>query len=183
MATGDDIARVELKTAADELQTAVDAFLAGKEEAAVDASRKRIIDTAERILMTVKPPGHWQWMERVRQMGVIGVTHLFQEWGAFDHIPEQGAISFGELGQKLDAETSLVGTCVAFHPVWSTHLTCTCLAERLSGVLIATGILRLVGTDSVAHTANSLIFLRDNPLGVMYRLWYVLFPFNVIGRF
>jgi len=150
MATGEDITRVELKKATDELQTAVDAFLAGQEKGDVDAGRKKILDTAEKILLTVKQPGHWQWMERVRQMGVIGVTHLFQEWGAFDHIPEEGAVSFGELGEKLDAEASLV--------------------ERLSGVLIATGMLRLVGTDSVAHTPNSRIFLRGNPNGVVYRL-------------
>ncbi|KAK5653085.1 hypothetical protein OQA88_9372 [Cercophora sp. LCS_1] len=120
MVTGEDIAKVELKTATDDLKTAVDAFLAGREKEAIDASQKRIIDAAEKILLTVKPPGHWQWMERVRQMGVIGVTHLFQEWGAFDHIPAEGTISFGELGQKLDAETSLVGssggTALHTHP-------------------------------------------------------------------
>ncbi|KAK0639483.1 S-adenosyl-L-methionine-dependent methyltransferase [Cercophora newfieldiana] len=150
MATIDDVARAELKTTADELQTAVDAFLAGQEKGDVDTCRKTIIDACEKMLQTVKPPGHFQWMERVRQMGVMGVTHLFQEWGAFDHIPEQGAISFAELGKKLDAETSLT--------------------ERLSGVLIVAGILRLVGTDSVAHTPSSLIFLRGNPSGVVYRV-------------
>ncbi|KAK4447337.1 O-methyltransferase [Podospora aff. communis PSN243] len=147
MATHEDIAKAELKTASDELQTAVDAFLAGQE---IDASRKKLVDAAEKILSTAKPPGHWQWMERVRQMGVMGVTHLFQEWGAFDHIPEEGVISFEELGRKLDAETSLV--------------------ERLSGVLSAVGILRAAGTDTVAHTPNSRIFLRGNPVGVVYRL-------------
>jgi hypothetical protein len=160
MASGKDIAQGELKAATAELGEAVDAFIASQEEGAIDNGRKRIIDAAERILSTVKQPGHWQWMERVRQMGVIGVTHLFQEWGAFDQIPEEGAISFAELGQKLDAETQLT--------------------ERLCGVLISMGILKLVGTDSVAHTPNSRIFLRGNPAGEVYRLWYVPSRFECI---
>jgi hypothetical protein len=48
-------------------------------------------------------------MEKVRQMGVIGTTHLFQEWGAFDHIHEEGAIPSAGLGQQLEAETTLIG--------------------------------------------------------------------------
>jgi len=43
-------------------------------------------------------------------------------------------------------------------------------AERVSGVLLSSGMLKLVGTDSVAHTPKSRIFLNGDPTGVVYRL-------------
>jgi uncharacterized protein YjbJ (UPF0337 family) len=99
----------ELKATTEELQSAVDAFVTSQKEGTLNSSsRSKIIDAAEKILSTVKEPAG-QWMERSVQMGLMGATHIFQIWEAFDHIPKEGSISFVELAQKLDAEVSVIG--------------------------------------------------------------------------
>lgn len=44
------------------------------------------------------------------------------------------------------------------------------VAGRLSGILVATGVLEQVGSDQISHTAMSLIFTRDDPAGAMYEI-------------
>ena len=94
----------ELKAAAAELGSAVDAFTSNHD----DASRKDIVRAAEMVLASARDP-NTMWMDDALEMSRLGATHLFQVWGGFGHIPDQGAISFAELAQKLDAETSLIG--------------------------------------------------------------------------
>ena len=43
-------------------------------------------------------------------MAQIPATGLFAEWGAFDLIPRDGAISYSDLAAKLDADTSLISS-------------------------------------------------------------------------
>jgi hypothetical protein len=111
----------DLKAFTGDLQTAVDSFLAGEQEGSAGlGGRKKIIAAAEKILGVVKDPGS-QWMERSVQIGNIGAAHLFQVWGAFEQIPEEGSISFAELAEKLDAETSVVGKFRRLRP----HIGCS----------------------------------------------------------
>jgi len=94
----------ELKAAAAELGSALDTFTSNHD----DVSRKDIVRAAKRVLASARDPNGF-WMEDALEMSRLGATHLFQVWGGFGHIPDQGAISFAELTKKLDAETSLIG--------------------------------------------------------------------------
>lgn len=102
MAT-DDI-NASIKAAGVDLISALDAF----DNEPNDGRRRAIVQAAEQVLASARDPGS-QWIEDALEMARLGATHLFQVWGGFAEIPNQGTISFAELAQKLDAETSLIG--------------------------------------------------------------------------
>lgn len=39
----------------------------------------------------------------------IPAMSLLAQWGAFQHIPTEGSISYEELAERLDADTNLIG--------------------------------------------------------------------------
>ncbi|KAF9880464.1 O-methyltransferase [Colletotrichum karsti] len=143
---GDQI-RAEASAAADEVNTALQTFLKEPGTAGSDldkGQRRRIVDAANKLIATVKDPGD-EWFDATAQVAQLGANRLFWEWKAYDHIPSEGSISYGDLAEKVQAETSLI--------------------RRIGGVLTSLGILQQVGDDSVAHTRRSRIYIEGHPAG------------------
>ncbi|KAI5921948.1 hypothetical protein F4810DRAFT_711986 [Camillea tinctor] len=44
----------------------------------------------------------------------------------------------------------------------------TAVQFRIGGVIVSMGVLQQVGEDQVAHTPRSIIFTKDNPVGLVY---------------
>ncbi|KAK7433353.1 hypothetical protein QQZ08_000293 [Neonectria magnoliae] len=95
----------------------------------------KLAATANDILKTVKQPQE-RLMESMIVMAQLAALRLFIKWKVFEIIPVDGSISYGDLAAKLNAEESL----------------------------ITTGILNQVGTDEVAHTQTSKLFVSSSPM-------------------
>jgi len=114
----------ELKAAAAELSLAVDDFTSKHD----NASRQDIVKAAERVLASARD-ARTQWMDDALETSRLAAMHLFQVWGGFGQIPDNGAVSFVELARKLDAETSLVGRLILSF-CRETSLLLVCRAHR-----------------------------------------------------
>ncbi|KAK3328767.1 O-methyltransferase [Apodospora peruviana] len=167
--------REDLRKAIADLTAAVDDFVADPEAAsrggtATHAQRSAIAAVAARAQALVKEPSE-QGPELCRQASIAASTRLFSEWGVFEAIPRDGSVTYTDLAAMVKVEEVLI--------------------IRISRVLISAGVLERVGTDKVAHTPNSRIFLDDNPAGHLYNLaWdntFFTFPrlpqyFETYGR-
>ncbi|KAK7414433.1 hypothetical protein QQX98_006711 [Neonectria punicea] len=103
----------------------------------------KLATTANDILKTVRKPQE-RLMESMIVMAELAALRLFIKWKVFEIIPVEGSISYGELAAKLDAEEPLI--------------------TRLSWMLVSTGVLHQVGTDKVAHTQTSKLFVSSSPM-------------------
>ncbi|OLN82366.1 Demethylsterigmatocystin 6-O-methyltransferase 10 [Colletotrichum chlorophyti] len=169
---GDEV-QAEAAAAAEEVNAALDIFLKGSSPRGgdLDQTRRRlIIDAANNLIAAVKDPAD-EWFDAAAQVALWGANRLFWEWKAYDRIPAEGSISYGELAKKVDAEESLI--------------------RRIGGVITSMGVLEQVGDDSVAHTKRSRIYIDGHPAGqIMDMAWenalvpYVHMPayFEKYGR-
>lgn len=80
-----------------------------------DELRQNVISAAEKLILAAQDPRQ-QWWELIRHSTLMTAMHVFQEWGAFTHIPEEGSVSFVELGEKINAEAALVGEYPPYLP-------------------------------------------------------------------
>lgn len=44
------------------------------------------------------------------------------------------------------------------------------MVARIGGVIVSMGVLKQVDQDQVAHTPRSLIFAKENPIGLVYQM-------------
>jgi len=99
-----DDTNASIRAAGVDLKSALDAF----DTEPNDGHRRAIVEAAEQVLVFARDPSY-KWMEDALEMSRLSATHLFQVWGGFGEIPEEGSVSFADLAQKLNAETSLIG--------------------------------------------------------------------------
>ena len=105
-----DGTRAELQKSAVELKAAIDEFVANPQAdgAQIDQLRRRkIMDAASRVSGIVKDPAD-QWLDLLQAITLATANRLFSEWGVFDAIPPEGAISYSELAAKVNAEPGLI---------------------------------------------------------------------------
>jgi len=95
----------ELKEALETLNKTTETLLTDQNN---DEVRQNVILAAEKLILAAQDPRQ-QWWELVRHSTLMTAIHVFQEWGAFEEIPEEGSISFAELGEKINAEGGLIG--------------------------------------------------------------------------
>ncbi|ODA80430.1 hypothetical protein RJ55_03388 [Drechmeria coniospora] len=110
--------------------------------------RAELIRAAEALLTTIKPAD--PMLEGHMAMVQFTVVRLFVGWKVFEAIPLEGSILYSDLAAAVQAEALLL--------------------VRLSRMLIATGLLRQVGADGVAHTASSAKFATPSPLCSLVRM-------------
>ncbi|KAF2140454.1 uncharacterized protein K452DRAFT_359532 [Aplosporella prunicola CBS 121167] len=113
--------------------------------------RQNILRLAKQIKDEVEEPRERAY-EYIIQMGEIPVVRVFQEWKAFDIIPEEGSISYADLAAKLNAEEALI--------------------QRFGRLLVSTNVLKRAGKDQVAHTKFSKMFTSDNSQGAYFGVCY-----------
>ncbi|KAK1966839.1 O-methyltransferase [Colletotrichum sublineola] len=100
------------------------------------------------------------WVDRMTNvMQVVGLK-LFLDWKAFDLIPLDSSVSYDHLARHLVADVSLV--------------------RRLSGVLIAGGILTQIDEDRVAHTEKSKSYLSGAPGELLLHTMQVLYEEHIL---
>ncbi|OIW23060.1 O-methyltransferase [Coniochaeta ligniaria NRRL 30616] len=147
--TGQD----ELRLATDKLASAVAEFETHPVPDGSDADkaqRSAVVGAANAVLAAAKNPTD-QWMDVTAQNALMAANRLFWEWGVFDAIPLDGApVSYDELAGKVDVQAKLL--------------------TRIGGVIVSMGVLKQVGDNQVAHTPRSLIFTKDNPVGLVYQM-------------
>ncbi|KPM39218.1 hypothetical protein AK830_g7341 [Neonectria ditissima] len=117
-----------------------------KESETLSLSREdhaKLTTTANDILNTVKQPQE-RLMESMIVMAQLAALRLFIKWKVFEMIPSSGSISYEKIATELNAEQTLI--------------------TRLSWMLVSTGVLGQVGTDQVAHTPASRLFVSSSPL-------------------
>ncbi|KAK4579831.1 hypothetical protein LTR86_000032 [Recurvomyces mirabilis] len=84
------------------------------------------------------------------QMAQVAAIRCYMEWEVFDMLPSHCSICYESIAKDLDADLAVI--------------------TRLAGILVASGILQQIGTDSIAHTARSRIFAGRRPAGQLFQL-------------
>ncbi|KAH8895454.1 O-methyltransferase [Thozetella sp. PMI_491] len=154
--------RASLSTATDTLVGLVRPYLDSPpaEDERVDlAQRRAIINAANKLLRTVQEPAD-EMLDMTAQLGAITATRLFCEWGVFEAIPLQGGASYASLASTTDTEEILL--------------------RRISGILIAFGILELNEKQELVHTKRSRVFTNDqDQAGLLFHISWdnVFYPY------
>ncbi|KAK2050933.1 S-adenosyl-L-methionine-dependent methyltransferase, partial [Colletotrichum caudatum] len=86
-----------------------------------------------------------QWLSHIIQSNEMAAIRLFVHWHVFEHIPTGQSVSYAQLSDQVSVDPALLA--------------------RVARMLISTGVLQHDGSDGVAHTAKSTIFLPGNPYG------------------
>ncbi|KAK0630493.1 O-methyltransferase [Bombardia bombarda] len=144
----------ELLLATEQLNAAVDILKSKPVEDGSDNERPQLVDNiikaAQRILDVAKSPTD-QWVDLVNQISIITSNMLFMKWKVFENIPLDGtSISYVELASKVEVELALLA--------------------RIARLLVSARVLEQVGSDQVAHTAQSRMFLEDHPGSAVYTM-------------
>ncbi|KAK3382753.1 S-adenosyl-L-methionine-dependent methyltransferase [Lasiosphaeria ovina] len=140
----------QLDALAQELKDAANGIRAGTISLETGA-RFKVLEAARAIIGAVEAPTDllMQWVPSVTQLTAV---RLFNQWKVFDAIPTESgsSISYKELAEKVNADVILL--------------------VRLAWILVATGVLEQIGTDRIAHTRKSKIYIGTNPVTAMVRL-------------
>ncbi|KJZ70336.1 hypothetical protein HIM_10265 [Hirsutella minnesotensis 3608] len=86
-------------------------------------------------------------LDLLPHLAELTVVRLFIKWKVFENIPTDGEISFKDLASKLGAETNLI--------------------TRFGSVLVASGLLKQVGSDCVSHSPMSPLFTSGSPMSAL----------------
>ncbi|KIW62740.1 hypothetical protein, variant [Phialophora macrospora] len=85
-------------------------------------------------------------------MAEMGAIRMFMKMKAFDKIPLGGSISYDDLAASLGAEVPLI--------------------TRMAWMMVATGFLRQIGEDRVAHSRLSELYASGNAQGVFFQIMF-----------
>ncbi|XP_044719877.1 o-methyltransferase domain-containing protein [Hirsutella rhossiliensis] len=91
-------------------------------------------------------------LDLLPHLAELTVLRLFIKWKVFENIPADGEISFRDLASKLGAETNLI--------------------TRFASVLVASGVLKQVGYDRVAHSPMSPLFTSGSPVSAFAQITF-----------
>lgn len=139
-----------LKALSTDLQQAIDRYT---DTSGPDgfAQRKKIIALAQEIINDVKDP-HEKPFDYCVSMAEMGALRILMDWGALEHIPSDGSISYQDLAAKVGAEEPLL--------------------RRFAWMLVSTGILKQIGEDRVAHTKFSPVYAHSVPQGIFFKIMF-----------
>ncbi len=104
------------------------------------------------------------------QMAEFAAIRCFMHWGAFEHIPLQGSITYKELAEKSGLRNhSSVSSCSCFQARISA-IQLDDSQARIAWMMVSTGILKQIGDDQVAHTRLSKVYVGGHPSGVFFQM-------------
>ncbi|KAF7552917.1 hypothetical protein G7Z17_g3958 [Cylindrodendrum hubeiense] len=118
----------------------------------LDGERSKLIELSEALLKAIKPVD--PVMDAMTTFVQFTAIRLFVGWKVFDKIPSTSSISFSDLATQIGADVSLIA--------------------RLASILTATGVLKRVDNDQVAHTSSSAAFVTGSPMTAIVKMGTLL---------
>ncbi|KAF2665441.1 S-adenosyl-L-methionine-dependent methyltransferase [Microthyrium microscopicum] len=137
----------DLQSISKELNILIESERWRQESGAGSFDRNMIKALAKKVISTVQQPEE-QWVEQAALMSEVCVIRVFNDWKAFDMIPQEGSISIKAWAEKLNAQEELI--------------------VRMSRILVATGTLQQVKDDGIMHTPLSKIYTNRHPAGLYF---------------